>query len=584
MITRRSFNYLKLKLNIKFGNLLLYNYNIRHFGLRNNNINNEENKAKDLKRMEIVKNKVNSMLENSKCEGCGSVLQFLNEEEEGFISFKLFEKLVDENTFKDEDYDKNINTLIQKLYINKIKSYHTDNQDTKQSHNVNILENSIPEMEAETLEPQLWEINNQKKPVYCKRCVLLRQNNIPEAIKIKTSITTMPRESLTLSIFKRIPLSSYAILVFDCLNIKGSMPHDFINHIKNKNLKPIYVINKIDILPNGIILSKLKSQIISEIKEIDAYFSDVSANNLFLISAKNNFGFSTLIKYLKNIRPLVKEEKGAAKLYLIGLTNTGKSSIINKLFENVKKNYVKNKYSDPFQKDLNIKLKNNIFQSDITFDKKVELTVSTVPCTTLHMHGVRIPSINFKVYDTPGVLSNNQLSTVIENEKTLKNALNSKKIKRLKVKIGPGFTLIIGGLAYLTVNLGKSMYVILNFSSKVSFHVTSTHKVEPLLEKHYGKLFYPTYCDNYEASIFEKKEFILNFKKSEFGKCYKEDLFIGDFGYLSFFQLNNEDHAINFDLSYNKHLEPMLKPALSRNFNVREIPIIRRKILKTLIK
>lgn len=83
------------------------------------------------------------------------------------------------------------------------------------------------------------------------------------------------------------------------------------------------------------------------------------------------------------------------KVYVVGSTNSGKSSFINAMI------YKTNKYKSPNK--IHYKSKYSI------------LTESAIPGTTLEMVNVEDVRLGFKFLDTPGVPNLNQVSSLVED-------------------------------------------------------------------------------------------------------------------------------------------------------------------------
>lgn len=103
----------------------------------------------------------------------------------------------------------------------------------------------------------------------------------------------------------------HTIFMCDVLNLSDRVI-DIFNKIRGKKL---LLISKVDVLPKDIKIDKLKKFI------VDKYGID----NVKFISSNNNYGVISLIKYL--------DYNNIKDTYILGLSNSGKSTLINKIID-----------------------------------------------------------------------------------------------------------------------------------------------------------------------------------------------------------------------------------------------------------
>lgn len=137
---------------------------------------------------------------------------------------------------------------------------------------------------------------------YCKRCFRLTHYG---------EISTNELEKSTKSILDNVNKdSSFKIYIVDFLNINNNTM-DIFNKIKGNKL---LLISKIDLLGKSINVSR----IIENIKYIYNIKCDIKT-----ISTIKEYGVNSLVDYLS--------KKNINKCFLLGPTNSGKSTLINKL-------------------------------------------------------------------------------------------------------------------------------------------------------------------------------------------------------------------------------------------------------------
>lgn len=202
---------------------------------------------------------------------------------------------------------------------------------------------------------------------YCKRC--FRLINYGEMIKnvndseIEKSLTNM------------IINNNLVVMVIDLFDIKGSIIEEYKNY---NNL--ILLINKGNVFPKNF----NKSISLEYISKIFKELGMRSYWNIIIYDSKENMGIKTIYNNLIKI-------SNKKKVYIIGRTNVGKSSLINALLSLTKSN------------------------------KKI--TVSPYKNTTLNYNKIIIDK-NLTIIDTPGFKNKNILSYI--DDKDEKKILESK--------------------------------------------------------------------------------------------------------------------------------------------------------------
>ena len=215
---------------------------------------------------------------------------------------------------------------------------------------------------------------------YCMRCFKVKNYGISESI-------TSNKEDY-INILKSIKKTKDLVLyIVDILNLPSDIM-EITNYLDND----IYlVLNKRDVLPKSI----KDEKIISYLKEISNF------KDYFIV---NNLGMDDLYKkVLKN--------KKSKEVYLVGETNAGKSSLINKIISN---------YSEG----------------------EPVLTTSNMPETTLDKIKIEINN-KLTLVDTPGIVDNQNIIEQLDSK--YYKLLNTKKeIKPRTYQINKNTSLLIG--------------------------------------------------------------------------------------------------------------------------------------------
>lgn len=214
-----------------------------------------------------------------------------------------------------------------------------------------ILQEEEPQKEGYT-----EDINKE----LCTRCFKLKNYGEYKQVSLTNQDYT--------DILNSIPKDALVVYLTSLLNIN-------LNYINNFN-NVILVLTKKDLLPKSVQDYKL----INYIKNITNNYLDIE-----IISTIKNYNLDNLLNKIK------KYNKNNNKVYFVGMTNSGKSTLINKII----KNYT---------------------------DKQLEVTTSLYPSTTLDK--VEIELEDFTIIDTPGLL----------NEGSILNSLSLKEIKKITPK------------------------------------------------------------------------------------------------------------------------------------------------------
>ncbi len=205
-----------------------------------------------------------------------------------------------------------------------------------------------------------------------------------------------------LKIINNIDSDDLVIYVTSLLNLT------IMNLSKFKNV--IVVLTKRDILPKSVKDNKI----------IDYVKNHYNFKDIEVISSIKNYNLDNLISKI--------EKYNKKKVYLIGNTNSGKSTLLNKLIEN---------YSE----------------SDI------DITTSMYPSTTLDTIEVKINDIEF--IDTPGIIDNGSVINYIDY-KMLKKITPKKEVKPRTYQIKGKGSLVIEDLVridYETNDNSMTIYI-----------------------------------------------------------------------------------------------------------------------------
>ena len=218
----------------------------------------------------------------------------------------------------------------------------------------------------------------------CQRC--FKMNNYGEY-----QVVTKSNEEY-LEILKDVSRTNDLVLyVTDLLNLERDI--EKIREVITN--KMILVLNKMDVLPKSVKEHKLIDYLKSK---------DISFEEVIVISVNKNYNIDYLLSK-------IQEHQTSYNVYVVGHTNAGKSSLINKLIKN---------YSD---------------------NDSRELTMSPLPSTTLNTVKIEINKY-LTLIDTPGLVDTGSILNYVD-EKMVKKISPKKEIKPRTYQLRKNQSIII---------------------------------------------------------------------------------------------------------------------------------------------
>ena len=202
----------------------------------------------------------------------------------------------------------------------------------------------------------------------------------------------------------------------------------------------IMVITKRDIMPKSIKNEKL-------IKFVESLNEKYNILDTVIVSSINNEGLDELYKK-------IKQYQSSKKVYVVGSTNAGKSTLVNKLVKN---------YST----------------------EESNITASIMPSTTLNQINVKLND-DLTLIDTPGIVDETSIINYAD-AKLLKKITPKKEIKPITYQLNSGKSIEIDNIARMDYNVGtkNSFTLFVSNGLRVSQVNITTHKDKyEELEKH----------------------------------------------------------------------------------------------------
>lgn len=254
----------------------------------------------------------------------------------------------------------------------------------------------------------------------CERCFRIRNYN-----EYKTVIKD---NNDYINILKDVNhTNDLVVLVVDLFNINKNI-EDISKYLDNDIL---LVLTKRDILPKSCYDKKFME-----------YFNQYNLNivDTVIISSLKNYNFDEL--YNK-----INKYKKTNKVYVVGFTNSGKSTMINKILYN---------YSD-----------NNMV-----------ITTSNLPSTTIDSIEVKV-NHTLTLIDTPGLLDDGDIINYIDSS-MLKKVIPNKELKPITYQIKNKQVILIDDLVRVDIDNKNSLTIYMSNSLEINRFFKDIDKLKDL--------------------------------------------------------------------------------------------------------
>ncbi|MDO3409083.1 ribosome biogenesis GTPase YqeH [Saccharibacillus sp. CPCC 101409] len=306
----------------------------------------------------------------------------------------------------------------------------------------------------------------------CRRCFRIKNYNEVASVAVD--------QDEFLRLLGRIgERKALVIHIVDLFDFQGSVITGLQRFVGSNPV--ILAVNKIDLLPKVTNWNKVRNWVQKQAKELG-----IKVEEIVLCSAKKNLGFDRLLEEIAYIR-------GDRDVYVVGATNVGKSTLINRLITD---------YSD----------------------LEEELTTSRYPGTTLDMVNIPLDDGQY-IVDTPGIVYPSRYTELV-TPKDLVKIMPDKPLKPVGYQLNEGQTLFIGGLARFDFIAGERQSFTFYTSGSLKLHRTKTERADELYADHAGELLTPPSRADLEA--------LPEWTRHEFRipKGGAQDLFVSGLGWV----------------------------------------------------
>ncbi|BAO73585.1 ribosome biogenesis GTPase YqeH [Ureaplasma parvum] len=255
---------------------------------------------------------------------------------------------------------------------------------------------------------------NETKTNLCQRCFKLIHYNKLE--KVSTNLNQSIKETINTLNFSNLQI--FAVL--DILDLE----HTIIDELKEYQNKIIFLVNKIDLLPQRYNSELVNENVVKTL--INHGFIDPK---IIYVSTHSNTSLKKVMDYIKNATN--KKQKSI----FFGKSNVGKSSLINAL---------------------------------LALNKiKTKLTISSYTNTTINLNKINIQE--HQILDAPGVCFDENILNYVRDEDN-KSIMISYGAKAINYQINPQQALMISGLVGIQYLKGQKTTFTLYVSFQLDIH------------------------------------------------------------------------------------------------------------------
>ena len=269
----------------------------------------------------------------------------------------------------------------------------------------------------------------EKENIICQRCFKLKHYNEVQDVSLT--------DDDFLKILNKVgETNSLIVKIVDIFDFNGSWLPGLHRFVGGNDV--LLIGNKVDLLPKSVKHNKLINWMKQSAKELGLHPVDV-----LLVSAEKG-------KYISEAAEAIEHYRQGRDVYVVGCTNVGKSTFINRLIKQVSG------------------------EGDI-------ITTSHFPGTTLDM--IEIPlDDGHALFDTPGIINHHQMAHYVDS-RDFKIIMPKKEIKPKVYQLNEGQTLFFGGLARLDYISGGRRSLTCHLSNELHIHRTKLEKADELYQK-----------------------------------------------------------------------------------------------------
>jgi ribosome biogenesis GTPase YqeH len=276
-----------------------------------------------------------------------------------------------------------------------------------------------------------------RTPVICQRCFRIKNYNEASGITLN--------QNDFLKLLGHVGhTKSLVVNIVDIFDFEGSLISGLPRFVGDNPI--VLVVNKIDLLPKVTNFNKIVNWVRKQASEFGLKVAEV-----VLCSAKQNMGFDRVIQALD-------QHRDGRDIYVVGATNVGKSTLINRLIRD---------YSN----------------------LEAELTTSHYPGTTLDLVKIPMDDGTF-IIDTPGIVYPHRLTELV-SKPDLNSLMPDKPIKPIVFQLNERQTVFFGSLVRFDFIQGERQSFTFYVSNAMPAHRTKLERADELYAEHKGVMLAP---------------------------------------------------------------------------------------------
>jgi ribosome biogenesis GTPase YqeH len=278
----------------------------------------------------------------------------------------------------------------------------------------------------------------KRETVYCQRCFRIRHYGDIGVIQQDPDVYLQKLDEIAQT-------DSLVVQIVDLFDFAGSWIPGIHRHIGRNPL--LLVANKVDLFPPSTKFGRLREWLLRSAADLGIRPVDV----VLCSSTKG-------IRITEAMDKIERNRRGR-DVYIVGATNTGKSTFLNRLL------------------------------CELGLRERDVITTSPYPGTTLDT--IRIPLPDGKaIIDTPGIVRKERISEWLSPQ-DLKIVVPDSTLRPKVYQLNDRQTLFFGGLARFDFVEGKHQPFVCHMSNRLYIHRTKLEHADEFQRRHLGELLSP---------------------------------------------------------------------------------------------